>query len=86
MEIECYYKSCSVPFEKTLKFSESSSNFFKKVLKGLSISDIRLNKFRLRREEFSRPCGEVINDGYFMAERQKLVDQMRTYKSGTAGY
>ena len=54
--------------------------------KGLSISDIRLNKFRLRREEFSRPCGEVINDGYFMAERQKLVDQMRTYKSGTAGY
>lgn len=60
--------------------------FFKKVLKGLSISDIRLNKFRLRREEFSRPCGEVINDGYFMAERQKLVDQMRTYKSGTAGY
>lgn len=61
-------------------------SFFKKVLKGLSISDIRLNKFRLRREEFSRPCGEVINDGYFMAERQKLVDQMRTYKSGTAGY
>lgn len=55
-------------------------------MKGLSISDIRLNKFRLRREEFSRPCGEVINDGYFMAERQKLVDQMRTYKSGTAGY
>lgn len=44
MEIECYYKSCSVPFEKTLKFSENSSNFFKKVLKFFTKTMVFLGK------------------------------------------
>ena len=32
-KLSAIIKGCSVPFEKTLKFSENSSNFFKKVLK-----------------------------------------------------
>lgn len=34
-KLSAIIKGCSVPFEKTLKFSENSSNFFKKVLKFL---------------------------------------------------
>lgn len=30
-KLSAIIKGCSVPFEKTLKFSENSSNFFKKV-------------------------------------------------------
>lgn len=37
-------KGCSVPFEKTLKFSENSSNFFKKVLKFFTKTMVFLGK------------------------------------------
>ena len=37
-KLSAIIKGCSVPFEKTLKFSENSSNFFKKVLKFFRLS------------------------------------------------
>lgn len=43
-KLSAIIKGCSVPFEKTLKFSENSSNFFKKVLKFFTKTMVFLGK------------------------------------------
>ena len=43
-KLRAIIKGCSVPFEKTLKFSENSSNFFKKVLKFFTKTMVFLGK------------------------------------------
>lgn len=43
-KLSAIIKGCIVPFEKTLKFSENSSNFFKKVLKFFTKTMVFLGK------------------------------------------